>query len=93
MRRVHSIVLLLLIIISACRKEVDNNTVDPSSLIDRSRTYFEREVATKEDNRQMAAQNSKKNNRQLMMKSAVWKDAFIKKISIGEAVIVPLKYK
>ena len=28
-----------------------------------------------------------------MIKSAVWKDAFIKKIFIGEAVINPLKYK
>ena len=64
MRRVHSIVLLLLIIAIACKKEVDNDTVDlSSSLIERSRTYFEREVSTKEDNRQMAAENSKKNDR------------------------------
>ncbi len=93
LKHLFSLVMLLVLAgIHSCKKDLPNSKPEKEqSLIEESKAYFESTVLKAKDN-QVSSSKAEKNLRQLAGKQPLWKEAFVKKISIGEAVIVPLHF-
>lgn len=80
--------LFLIVLINACKKNENvNQPPTPASLISEAKTFFKENVLKDELlilNGSNAIQNLKK--------TPVWEKATVRKISLGDAVIVPIKY-
>ncbi|MGB4773869.1 MAG: hypothetical protein WBP45_01740 [Daejeonella sp.] len=91
----NSLILLLLLLfsINSCKREELQPEQQPDqSLIESSKTYFEKNVlnTTYQATDASAANKSK---RQLIAKTSLWNQAFIKKTSLDDAVMVPLQHE
>lgn len=82
-----------ILILQACKKDLVIESKPEISLIEEAKAFFETQVMTgktKEQNPTVSQNNIKLRN--FLSKKANWDKAFIRKISLGEAVIVPVKY-
>jgi len=78
----------LLLFVQACKKDSPATEAESqTALIDDARNYFEENVLNK-----LEAIPNDQNYRHALKKSLLWEKAKTKQISLGEAVIVPIKY-
>lgn len=86
--------LTLFLCVNSCTKEPAHNPdASPKALIEQSKAFFEKSVFDATKNSSTTTSTAGKNLRQLMAKEPLWKEAQVKKISVGDAVIVPLHYE
>ncbi|TKC03308.1 hypothetical protein [Pedobacter cryotolerans] len=76
---------MALLLINSCRKDRQNLPLTKTELITEARSFFENETVN-------LPKLNDNNVRHSLNKIPLWDKATIKKISIGEAVIVPIKY-
>lgn len=79
--------------VNSCSKdEPINKQQTPESLIEESKSYFETNVAVAGNEKQTSFSKKSRNLRQFASKKPLWNEAYIKKISVGDAVVIPLAY-
>ena len=76
---------MVLLLINSCRKDRQNLPLTKTELITEARSFFEDEIV-------ILPKLNDNNIRHSLNKTPLWDKATIKKISIGDAVIVPIKY-
>lgn len=82
-----------MLLLQACKKDTVESQKLDAPLMEQAKTYFEKEVLTGKDKEAFpSTSGASKSLRQFLYKRAIWDKAYIKKISLGEAVIVPLRY-
>lgn len=84
---------ILMCSIQSCRKdEPITKHQAPESFIEESKNYFEANIANTDNGKGASILKKGKNLRQFASKKPLWNEAHIKKISIGDAVVIPLSY-
>lgn len=84
---------LITLVFSSCKEDEAPYVAQPKgTLIEESRKYFETSVSTSNDGKEKSISRKGKNLRQFASKNPLWNEAFIKKISVGNAVVIPLSY-
>ena len=76
---------MALLLINSCRKDRQNLPLTKTELITEARSFFEDEIVN-------LPKLNDNNVRHSLNKAPLWDKASIRKISIGDAVIVPIKY-
>ena len=76
---------MALLLINSCRKDRQNLPLTKTELIAEARSFFEDEIVN-------LPKLNDNNARHSLNKTPIWDKASIRKISIGDAVIVPIKY-
>ncbi|MFI5451111.1 hypothetical protein ACHMWN_03050 [Pedobacter sp. UC225_61] len=76
---------MVLLLTNSCRKDSQDLPLTKSELIAEARSYFENEIIN-------LPQLRDNNARDALGKIPLWDKAKVKKISLGDAVIVPIKY-
>ena len=87
-----SIALLLIICAIGCEKVIEEQSDEvPSTLIEESRQFFEQKVRPS-NIQQKSMPEAGKNFLLNLVRKPLWENASLKKISTGDAVVVPLAY-
>lgn len=83
----------VMVTLQACQKDDANLQKPEKPLLEQAQSFFNNQVITGKLKDQLPSlSKSNIHSRQSLIKQALWEKAYIKKISTGEAVIVPLRY-
>ncbi len=94
-RPINIIVFLIAILYSSCKKEDSVSLTPDQSVINRAQIFFKQEIEGKLLPRQiLTIENGyvEKNPRKQLLRKPLWENAYIMKLSVGSAVVVPVIY-
>ncbi len=92
LKHLFSLVMLLVLAgIHSCKKDILPQEETAQSLIANSKSYFEQNVLNSTDDK-LNGSTETKGKRQLLGKTPLWDDAFVKKTAAGDAVMVPVHF-
>lgn len=87
------LILLLIVVSQSCRKDEPLTELEtPETLIERSKRFFEDEIKFSIDKSETTISRTETNLRQLISKVPLWQESYVKQLTIGNVVIIPLSY-
>lgn len=91
MKQSLPLIAALIMLAVSWKKDPDTLPSEPLSVA-QAKDFFEQNVINPKKSSAVLTSANRKSLRQLTAKGPLWKEAKMKKISIGDAVIIPLHY-